>query len=140
MRLVLDTDVVVAAVRSPGGASAELLRRIGRGQATMLLSVALVLEYESICLRAEHRIVNGLSEAEVVLYVEGLVKLSAPVEPHFRWRPQLRDPADEMVLEVAINGQADSIVTFNVRDFGDGPGRFGIDVLRPADALRRLKI
>jgi len=139
MRLVLDTDVVVAAIRSPGGASAELLRRIGRQQAIMLLSVALVLEYESICLLAEHRLANGLSEAEVGRFIDGLVKLSVQVESHFRWRPQLRDPGDEMVLEVAINGQANCIATFNIKDFGEGPSRFGIGIMRPADALRRLE-
>jgi putative PIN family toxin of toxin-antitoxin system len=140
MRLVVDTDVVVAAIRSPSGASAELLRRIDQGQATMLLSVSLALEYEAICSRPEHRLASGLSAAEVIVFVDELIVMSEEVESHFRWRPQLRDPADEMVLEVAINGQADFIVTFNVRDFGDGPHRFGIDILRPSEALRRLEL
>jgi predicted nucleic acid-binding protein len=61
-----------------------------------------------------------------------------PVESHFRWRPALPDPNDEMVLEAAVNGRADAIVTFNSRDFGDVPATFGIDVLTPAQAIRRV--
>jgi len=61
------------------------------------------------------------------------------VETHFMWRPQLRDPADEFVLEAAVNGQAEVIVTFNRRDFGDTPHAFGIEVASPAELLRRIK-
>jgi predicted nucleic acid-binding protein len=61
------------------------------------------------------------------------------VETHFMWRPQLRDPTDELVLEAAVNGQAAALVTFNRRDFGAAPGRFGIEVLTPAEAIRRIR-
>jgi predicted nucleic acid-binding protein len=62
-----------------------------------------------------------------------------PVETHFLWGPQLRDPAHELVLEAAVNGQAAAIVTFNRRDFGVVPARFGIDALTPAEAIRRIR-
>lgn len=62
-----------------------------------------------------------------------------PVESHFMWRPLLRDPADEMVLEAAANGRAATIVTFNQRDFGAVPQQFGVEVLMRAVALRRIK-
>jgi predicted nucleic acid-binding protein len=62
-----------------------------------------------------------------------------PIETHYMWRPQLRDPADEFVLEAAVNGQAAAIVTFNRRDFGNVPATFGIDVLTPAEAIRRIR-
>ena len=62
---------------------------------------------------------------------------SSPVQTRFLWRPQLSDPADEMVLESAINGYADALITFNRRDFGEAPGRFGIALLSPRQALRR---
>jgi putative PIN family toxin of toxin-antitoxin system len=140
MRLVLDTDVVVAGMRSATGASAELLRRIDRGQATLMLSLALALEYESICHLADHRLASRLSEREVTAFLKALVDAAEPVVMHFRWRPQLRDAGDEMVLEAAVNGQATAIVTFNVRDYGAAAGRFGIEILRPADALRRIEI
>ncbi len=62
-----------------------------------------------------------------------------PVESHFMWRPQLRDPGDEFVLEAAANGRADAIVTFNGRDFGKAPSLFGVEVLTPVEAVRRIE-
>lgn len=74
--------------------------------------------------------------------ISALCAVSEPVSPRFLWRPQLRDPADEMVLETAINGNADAdaLVTFNRRDFGDAPGDFGIALLSPHEALRRMPL
>jgi len=139
MRLVLDTDVVVAAMRSPRGGSAELLRRIDEGKATMLLSVALALEYEAICTLPEHRLASGLSAADAGVYVNTLIEMAEPVESWFRWRPQLRDPGDEIVLEAAVNGRAEAIVTFNEKDLRPARSSFGIEVLRPGEVLRRFK-
>ena len=139
MRFVLDTDVVVAALRSPRGASAAILLAAADGRVTLLMSVPLVVEYEATCTLAEHRLAAQLSEGEVARFLDGLAALAEPIESHFLWRPQLRDPGDEMVLEAAVNGRADAIVTFNVRDYGGGPGKFGVAVLKPAEALRRIK-
>ena len=88
---------------------------------------------------AEHRLAAGLSERDVRIFLDAVVSLADPVESHFLWRPSLRDPADEMVLEAAIGGHAEAIVTFNVRDFGIAPSRFGVEVLRPGEALRRIR-
>lgn len=139
VRLLLDTDVVVAAMRSPRGASAELLRRIDRGQAIMLLSVALALEYEAKCMLAEHRLAAALSAADAAAYIDGLIAMSEPVHMHFRWRPQLHDPGDELVLEAAVNGRASAIVTFNEKDLREAWESFGIAVIRPGEALRRIE-
>ena len=87
---------------------------------------------------AEHRLAAGLAEREVQAFLDGLVALAEPVESHYLWRPRLRDPDDEMVLEAAVNGRADAIVTFNTRHFGDVPREFGVLLLNPADALARL--
>ncbi len=138
MRYVLDTNVVVAGLRSPTGASAALIDQALSREFTLLLSVALVLEYEAICRNPEQRIMSGLSETEISTIISALCAVSEPVSPRFLWRPQLRDPADEMVLETAINGHADALVTFNRRDFGDAPGDFGIALLSPREALRRI--
>ena len=135
----MDTDVVVAAMRSPRGASATILRAARQGRATLLASMPLALEYEAVSIRAEHRLAAGLSEREVKVFLTALVALAEPVTTHFLWRPQLRDPADEMVLEAAINGRADALVTFNVRDFGTVPAQFGVEVLLPREAIRRIK-
>jgi predicted nucleic acid-binding protein len=139
VRLVLDTDVVVAAMRSPRGASAELLRRKDAGQAVMLLTVALALEYEATCTRAEHRLASGLSAIETDHYVDGLIGMAEPVRAFIRWRPQLHDPGDELVLEAAVNGQADAIVTFNESHLREARANFGIEVIRSGEALRRIE-
>jgi putative PIN family toxin of toxin-antitoxin system len=136
--MVLDTDVVVAAMRSPAGASAAILRSIRQRRATLLLSVPLAIEYEAVCQRAEQRLTAGLSWRQADIFVSAVIAMAEPVETHFLWRPQLRDPNDEMVLEVAVNGRADALVTFNVRDFGKIPGRFGVDVMLPRAAIERI--
>jgi len=103
-------------------------------------NVALALEYEAICRAAEHGLVAGLTPREVGIFVDAVIAMLEPVESHFIWRPQLRDPGDEFVLEAAVNGRADAIVTFNRRDFGGAPGRFGIALLTPAESSRRIRI
>src|SRR5260370_9438583 len=139
LKVFLESDVVVAGMRSPGGAYAEILRKARRGRVTLLVSVPLAVEYEAICSEAEHRLAAGLSEREVEIFLDAVVAMAEPVTTHFLWRPQLRDPGDEMVLEAAGNGQADLLVTFNVRDFGTVPSRFGIEMMIPRDALERLR-
>ena len=139
MRLVLDTDAVVAAMRSPTGASAAILRAVRLKQATLLLSVPLAMEYEAVCRRSEHRLAAGLSERQVEIFLDAIIAMGEPVLTHFLWRPQLRDPNDEMVLEAAVNGRADAVVTFNVRDYGTSPSQFGVEVLLPREAIARMK-
>lgn len=136
---MLDTDVVVAGMRSPGGASAAILRAARQPRVTLLASVPLAMEYEAVCHEAEHRLASGLSEREVDVFLTVLIALAEPVHVHFLWRPQLRDPGDEMVLETAVNGRAGALVTFNVRDFGTVPSQFGVEVLLPREAIGRIK-
>ena len=136
--IVLDTAVVVAAVRSPRGASAALLVQALERMFIPVLSVALVLQYEEVCLRLEHRNESGLQEREVRTIIDALCEAGREVVTRFQWRPQLRDPRDEMVLEAAVNGRADALVTFNERDFAAVPERFRIPILSPGEALRRL--
>ena len=139
MRCVLDTNVIVAALRSPAGASAALLRAARRQEMTPVANVALALEYEATCRLAEHRLAAGLSLEQVMSFVDAVIAMAEPVESHYQWRPQLRDPSDELVLEAAVNGQADAIVTFNKRDFGNVPTRFGVALLTPGEAIRRVR-
>lgn len=138
MRYVLDTDVVCAAMRSPSGASAALLLAALDKRFTLVANVPLVIEYEATCSLPEHRLASGLSALEVRGFLDTLAALVEPVKTHFLWRPRLRDPSDEMVLEAAVNGRVNVLVTFNLRDYGQVPHDFGIEVLRPCDALRRL--
>ena len=138
MRYVLDTNVIVAGLRSPAGASAALLDGALRRQFVTLLSVPLALEYEAVCCDPVQREASDLTEEEARTVVSAICSVAEPIFPWFLWRPQLRDPADEMVLETAINGNADAVVTFNTRDYGDAPSRFGLALLSPRDALTRI--
>jgi putative PIN family toxin of toxin-antitoxin system len=143
MRMVVDTDVVVAAVRSRRGASAALLASLIEGEATLLLSVALALEYETIALLPEHIMAGESTKTKVSTFLDTLIEIAEPVQVNFQYRPQLSDPADEMVLETAINGAADAIVTFNQKDYRKDsksiPLYFGVEVISPFDALQYLR-
>jgi putative PIN family toxin of toxin-antitoxin system len=136
--LVLDTNIIVAGLRSPAGASAALLDQALLRKFTPLLTVALALEYEAVCMEPEQRLMSGLSSGEVKAIITAICAVAEAAETHFLWRPQLHDAGDEMVLEAAVNGRADALVTFNQRDFGSVPARFGIDMIGPQEALRRL--
>jgi putative PIN family toxin of toxin-antitoxin system len=138
VRIVLDTDAIVAAMRSPSGASAAIIRKARRGKVALLLSVPLAMEYEAVCVRPEHQLAAGLSEQEVRIFVDAVIAIAEPVKIHYLWRPQLRDPSDEMVLEAAVNGRANLLITFNVRDYGTAPARFGIEVRTPREAIERI--
>lgn len=137
MKLVLDTNVLVAGLRSKAGASNPLLLAGFRRQFVWCCSVPLFYEYEDVLGRADLLLDAGLTRATAVKFLVAVSRAIAPVEVNYRWRPQLGDPDDEMVLEAAINCRAD-IVTHNVRDFGDAPARFGLSLLSPAEALRRV--
>lgn len=137
-RVVLDTDVVVAALRSPGGAAAELLRRVHAGRLHMLASATLFAEYEAVLMRPEHLRASGQSAAAMNRALDELAERVVRVHCWFQSRPQLRDPADEMVLEAAVNGRAEALISFNLRDFGDAPARFGLVLAAPGPFLRSL--
>ena len=138
MRIVMDTDVLVTALRSPRGASREIVRLLYEGIIEGAASVALLLEYEEVLLRPEQRAATGLDVGEVHIILDQLAAVLHPVMTHFLWRSFLRDPDDEFVLEAAINGRADVLVTFNVSDYFPAAQYFRLAVLRPVDLLRRL--
>lgn len=132
MQYVLDTNVIVAAVRSPVGASAELLRRVLTNRLTALCSVPLFLEYEAVLSRPEQLAAAGVSLYDVANLLNVLAGAIQHVKIQFLWRPQLRDSTDDMVLEAAVNGQATAIISFNLRDFLPQAQSFGLRVITPA--------
>ena len=133
--VVLDTNVLVAAIRSKRGSSYELLQLIGEGVFKIAVSVSLALEYESVLLR--HVADSHMTRQDILSLIDYLCELAKWQEIFFLWRPFLRDPSDDMVLELAVAAGCDGIVTHNTRDYF-GIERFGIEVLTPADFLLKI--
>jgi len=135
---VLDTDVLVAAFRSDTGASRKVLEAARTRRFNLLLSVPLMLEYEAVLTRPEHLAASRATIEDVSAVLDELASVTRRVELVIRTRPLLSDPNDEMVLETAINGRADAIVTFNDRDFRPVATRFRCSVVRPVEVVRQL--
>ncbi len=138
LRLVIDTSVLVAAFGSASGASRQLLFDVLDGRVVLLLSVALMLEYEAVLTRPEILRRSGLAATEVLEVLDELALLCTPVAFDYRWRPAARDADDDLVLETAVNGGAEIIASFNVDDMQEGAARFGIAVVRPGHVIRRI--
>lgn len=139
LRIVLDTDVIVAALRSVTGSSNAVLREVALGRLEPQVTPALFLEYEAVLKRAEQRLAHKLTLRDIDRFLAALASACEPVEVSFQWRPQLADPNDELVLEAAVNGRADVLVTHNVRHFWKAAAMFGLRVLQPGDLLKELR-
>ena len=136
--IIVDTNIWIAALRSQAGASHFILRGVLSGDIAAGASVALFLEYEDVLKRNSHLGASGLDIEKFEVILSALAKQLVPIHNHFSWRPVLKDPKDEMVLEAAINGSAKTIVTFNLRDF-KGAETLGVEVMQPGDYVRRFK-
>ena len=136
MRVVLDSNVLVAALRSRNGASFQVLRLLRASRFEVALSVPLAFQYESVLVR--HAKELKLSKQEAVGLVNYFCQIAHKQEIHFLWRPALSDPGDEFVLELAVAAGCRFVVTHNIKDFG-GADRFGISVIRPDEFLRLLE-
>jgi putative PIN family toxin of toxin-antitoxin system len=139
IRVVIDTDVMVAAFDSPGGASRQLVLDIFDGRAELLLSTSFMLEYEAVLIRPRVLAMIGIDAAEVLAVLDALAACCASVAFDYRWWPAAHDPNDALVIETAMNGSADAIASFNLADMKAGASRFGIAVERPANVLRRIR-
>ena len=135
LRVVLDTNVLVAALRSVRGASFRLLSLMGAGAFEIALSVALVLEYEDALRR--HLARSPFTEEELGELLDYLCTVAHRQEIFYLWRPVLRDPGDDLVLELAVASQCTAIVTFNERHFM-GCETFGLRVLTPRAFLDEI--
>lgn len=131
-RVVLDTNVLVAASRSARGASAKLLSLVGTGIFEICISVPLVIEYEDVLLRGLEA--DSTKRRAMDALLDYLCAVAHQQKVFFLWRPRLRDPKDDMVLELAVAARCDTVVTYNKRDFGD-LGRFRPNVLSPREFL-----
>lgn len=136
MGVVLDTNVLIAGLRSRNGASFRVLSLTGRSRRFGIhLSVPLVLEYESVAKRMSRTF--GLTHGDVDDVIDYLCSVADLHDVFYLWRPTLKDPGDEMVLELAVAAGCAVVVTHNVGDYA-GADRFGVDVLTPVRFLRRI--
>jgi putative PIN family toxin of toxin-antitoxin system len=138
-KVVLDTNVLVSALRSASGPSFALVQLIRAGGVHMCCSPALFLEYEDVLKREAQLRVFGLTAADIDTVLADLASHVVPVKTHYQWRPQLRDPSDEMVLEAAVNAGVQAIVTYNLRDF-TAALNFGIRPLNPEQTFQHFHL
>lgn len=136
---MLDSSVVISAFRSRQGASYRLLGLVSERRLVPFATPALFLEYEEVLKRPEQRHISGLTLTRVDAALSALADAIEPVDVHFAWRPQLTDSGDEMVLDAAINGRADALITHNMADFAQAARRFGLAVLPPGELLKRMR-
>ena len=135
MKVVLDTAALISAIRSSTGAAAEIVRLAAVGKLTLLMDFKLVCEYRDVAQRPQHIAASGRMAEDVEAVIEMLEAIAVPVLVRIKHRPLSQDENDDMVLDVAINGQADAVVTNNIKDFRTAAERFGIQVLTPRDFL-----
>ena len=138
-RFIIDTNILVAAVRNNKGPSFALMQLLRRGGAAMHCSPAMFLEYEEVLKRPTQLAASSLLVTNVDAILNDLAGSIEPVSTHYQWRPQLQDPADEMVLEAAVNAQANAILTYNLRVFKPAQ-RFGILVLNSEQTFKHFNL
>jgi len=134
LKVVIDTNVIYAGLRSHNGASFQVLQRIGTGQFTMALSVPLLFEYEMVLKREP---LPHLDAQDIDVILDYLCAAADARDIFYLWRPYLKDPKDDMLLEVAVESNADAIVTFNLQDFRN-IGAFGVEAIRPQQLLQKI--
>ncbi len=137
LQIVIDTNVFYAALYSPHGASYQLLRLLDSNLFIVNLSVPLLLEYEDVAKRNVSDL--GLDNEDIDGLLDYFCTVANLQEIYYTWRPSLRDPGDEMVLELAVAARCHAIVTFNTRDFA-GIERFGLRRLTPIELLREIGV
>ena len=134
--IVIDTNVIIAALRSRRGASNKLLSLVGTRKFEIHDSVALILEYEEVLQR--QRTVLGLTEEEVSLFIDSLCSMAHHHKIYFLWRPFLTDVNDELILELAVSANCEYILTHNISDF-KGSETFGIRAITPKEFLQVIR-
>jgi len=131
--IVLDTCVFISALRSRQGASFKLLSVIGNEEIDLYLSVSLVLEYEAVAKRMSRT--TGLTHLDIEDIIDYLCTIGKHRQVHFLWRPNLKDPGDDFILELAVESECNYIVTHNIKDFS-GSEKFQVKVVTPQKFLR----
>jgi len=134
--IVIDTNVFIAALISRRGASYKLLSLIGPGRFDVSISVPMILEYEAVGKRLVG-VQIVLSEQDIEAILDYICSVAQQHRIYYLWRPALKDPHDDMVLELAFSANCQFIVTYNWRDF-QGIERFGITAITPKTFLEEI--
>ena len=137
MRIVLDTSVLVSASRSRQGASFALMSMLPNPRFEFALSVALYTEWQEVLTRPEH-LPPGLQGEDVLAYLQYLTSIAHLQDVYYLWRPFLRDPDDDMVLECAVASNSQYLVTHNIQDF-QRIVELGVTPITPASFLAFLR-
>lgn len=133
--IVVDTCVLISALRSRNGASFKLLSLIDSKKFTFFLSVPLVIEYEAVAKRMSRNL--GLTHSDIEDIIDYLCTVGNHRKVHFLWRPNLKDPSDDFVLELAVESECNYIVTHNIKDF-KGMKKFNLKAITPQEFLRKI--
>ena len=136
-QIVIDTSVLIAALRSRRGAAHKLLTFLGSDKFEVNISVPLMLEYEDVARRLIGEIL--LTEQDIDHILDYICRVANRRRVFFLWRPFLKDPQDDLVLELAVTAGCDFIVTYNERDFQDVE-QFGIQVVKPKEFLQKIGV
>jgi putative PIN family toxin of toxin-antitoxin system len=134
-RIVVDTNVIICALRSNKGTAYKLIENFGSGKFDITISVPLILEYEDVA----KRYIHYLTDKDVDDFLNYICTIGIKRKIYYLWRPFLKDPKDDMVLELAVESQSRYIVTFNEKDF-HGSEKFGIGILNPVEFLRKVDL
>lgn len=134
-QVVIDTNIIYAALKSNKDVSYKLLKLIGGEKFGINISVPMVLEYEDVAKRLLEEI--PLTEEDIDNVIDYICSIANQWEIHYLWRPFLKNPKDDMVLELAVSANCDYIITYNQRDF-QGSEKFAIEIITPKDFLQLI--
>ena len=134
-KIVIDTNVIVSALKSRNGYSFKLLSIIDDKRFQISISVPLILEYEDAIKREKSKI--GLNNEDIGDILDYICYVGEKRIIYYLWRPYLSDPKDDMILELAVESESDIIITFNKVDF-KGVDKFGIKLLTPKEFFRLI--
>ncbi len=135
-RIILNTNVLFAGLYSARGASYQILRTIEAGRVRIVLSTALLFEYEEVLGRDKRRL--KLSQEDIDRLLDALCQIGEHQKVYFLWRPCLADPKDDHLLELAVASQADGIVTHNTGHFQEAVS-LGVKVWTPRQFLEIIR-
>jgi len=136
-KIVIDTNVIISALRSAKGASFKLLSCVDKNLFEFSLSVPLFIEYEVTAKRNKEQL--KLEESVIDDILDYLAEIGDRRDIYFLWRPFLKDPKDDLVLEIAVESKSDFIISYNKKDFKN-VGKFGLKVLTPQEFLKLIKV